>query len=101
MMMKKLATAAFAVAALATLSVAASGDAFARGGSGGGRSMGSAHMGVGAGKFVGGGKIIVGGGKFSGYRWHHHHRFYGFGYGYSPCWKWTPTGWVNVCLAAY
>jgi hypothetical protein len=94
MTMKKLATAAFAVAALATLSIAASGDAFARGGNGGGRSMGSAH--------IGGGKSFVGGGKFIGHRWHHHHRFYGFGYAYNTCWKWVPPkGWVNVCLYPY
>jgi hypothetical protein len=100
MTMKKLATAAFAVAAFATLSIAASGDAFARGGggraTGGGMNMHSIGSGT---KFVGSAKTI-GRGKLVGAR-RHGHRFYGRGYAYNTCWKWTPAGRVNICLYPY
>jgi hypothetical protein len=96
--MKKLLTAALAVAALTTASIAASSDASAKGNGGGGRGMGG-HSSFSGGKFAGGGKFI-GGGKF-----HHHHRWhgyrYGYGYGYNTCWKWTPAGLVNVCVVPY
>jgi hypothetical protein len=94
--MKKLLTAAVAVAALATVSIGTSGDAQARGGHGGGFRGG----------FHGGAKFSHGGRHF-GHRWHGHrhghrygHRFYrygGYGYAYNTCWKWTPVGLVNFC----
>jgi hypothetical protein len=88
--MKQILTAALAVAALGTASIAASTDADARG-FGGGRG------------FHGGGKHFHGG-KHFGHHHHHHfrHRHYGYGYGYGyTCWKYTPYGLVNVCKVWY
>ena len=95
-MTKKLITAALAVAALATVSIAISGDALARGGHGGG------HGGGFRGGFHGGGAKFFAGGRHFGHRWHGHRhwygkRFYGYGYAYNTCWKYTPYGLVNVC----
>jgi hypothetical protein len=92
--MKQILTAALAVAALGTASIAASTDADARG-FGGGRG------------FHGGGAKFFHGGKHFGHHHHHHHRFhrhyrfgYGYGYGYT-CWKYTPYGLVNLCKVYY
>ncbi len=87
---KKLMAAAIAVAAFATVSVATSSDAFARGGHGGG------HGGGFRGGFHGGGKVFHGGGRHFGHRWHGHRhwgfkRFRGYGYAYNTCWKYTPV----------
>ena len=81
---KKLMTAALTVAALATVSVATSSDAFAKGGGGGGFRGG----------FHGGGAKFFGGGRHFGHRFY---RFGGYGYAYNTCWKYTPYGLVNVC----
>ncbi len=104
-MTKTLKAAAFAIAAFATLSIAASGDAFARGGGGGGHGGGMGMHGGGMGHH--GGSRFFGGHKFGGYHFHsrfarHDFRYrryysYGYGYGYSSCWRWTPDGPVNVC----
>jgi hypothetical protein len=86
---KKLLTAALAVVALGTASIAASSDASARGGHGGRGFHGH-----------GGGKHFHGGRHF-GHRWHHHHRHFRFGFAYNTCWKYTPVGLVNVCKVWY
>ena len=89
MTIKKLLTVALAVAALGTASIAASTDADARGGHGGGRG------------FHGGGTFF-GGGKHFGHHHHfrHRHHFH-YGYAYNTCWKYTPYGLVNVCKVWY
>ena len=113
-MTKTFVAAALAITAFATLSIAASGDAFARGGGGGGaggHGMGGGGMGMHSGSMsmhTGGSKVLggnrfIGGNKFLGrskfvrheFR---HRRFYGWGYGYDSCWRWTPDGLVNVCV---
>jgi hypothetical protein len=90
--MKKLLTAALAVAAIGTASIAVTTDAEARGGRG----------------FHGGGGKFFHGGKHFGHRFHHHghrhwhfKRFHGYGYAYNTCWKYTPYGLVNVCKYRY
>ena len=79
----KLMSAAFAVAAVATLSLGAGGDAQARGGNSGGGMRASF-----SGKFSGGQGMV---------RRAEGHRFHRFGFAYNTCWKWTPAGLVNVC----
>ena len=61
---KKLLTAALAVAALGTASIAASADAFAKR-----RAWRRLRR-----RFHGGGKFFHGGGRHFGHRWHGHHR---------------------------
>ena len=94
-MTKKLMIAALALAALTSI---ATDGAFARGGMGGHSGMHSNFSGgaqaMGGSKMMGGSKAIVA--RPVGLR-HHRHWFYG-PYAYNPCWKYTPAGWVNVCL---
>jgi hypothetical protein len=90
---KKLMTAALAVAALTTVSIAASGDAFAKGGHGG-------HGGGFRGGFHGGAKFFHGG-RHHGHRFGHRNWRGGYGYAYNTCWQYTPYGLVNVCLQPY
>jgi hypothetical protein len=72
---KKSLTVAVTAIALATASLAATGDAFAKGGGGGG------------------------GGKGGGGGWgHHHHGFGGFYVGGGgSCWVWVRGALVNIC----
>jgi opacity protein-like surface antigen len=87
--MKQILTAALAVAALGTASIAASTDADARG-------RGGHHGG-----HHGGAKFFHGGGKhFGGHHFRHRNHFR-YGYAYNSCWKYTPYGLVNVCKVWY
>jgi hypothetical protein len=93
---RKLMTAAFAAASVATLSLGAGGEAQARGGHGGGHSGGGGmHAGFSS-KFAGGHGLRAHGNRF---HFHRFHRFHRFGYAYNSCWKWTPDGFVNFCRA--
>ena len=70
-------TVALTAIALATASLAATGDAFAKGGGGGGGG---------------------GGGKGGGGGWGHHHGFGGFYVGGGgSCWVWVRGALVNIC----